>query len=73
MDVDLRLVVVGWKLVESDLKLAGFDLRLERPDWILAESDSKPGQPGLIPGELGWIPFYDFTIFHLRSRYVSSK
>ena len=74
MAVDLRLVVVGWKLVESDLRLEQLDLRLEQLDlrlgqldWRLAESDSKSGPLDLILVELGSIPFNDLIkIVNLR-------
>ena len=60
----MRLVVVGWTLVESDLrpvefdlKLVGFDSRLELLDLILVESDLKLVPLGWIPDELDSIPF----------------
>ena len=67
MAVDLRLVVVGWKLVESDLRLEQLDLRLGQLGWRLAESDLKSGPLDLILVELGSIPFNDLIkIVNLR-------
>ena len=69
-DVDLRLVVVGWILVESDLRPVEFDLklvvfgsRLELPDLILVESDLKFVPLGWIPDELGSIPFMISSLY----------